>query len=102
MENPHQDSLVGPAFKCILGDQFIRLKEGDRFWYETNDRITGFTSQQLDAIRQASMARILCDNTDIGKITPLVFRTESSINRITPCSDLISIPILDLEPWREN
>jgi len=102
LENPHQDSLVGPAFKCILGDQFIRLKEGDRFWYETNDRVTGFTSQQLDAIRQASMARILCDNTDIGQITPLVFRTESSINRITPCSDLISIPILDLEPWREN
>ena len=45
METPHQDSLVGPAFKCIIGDQFIRLKEGDRFWYETEDFTTGFTGK---------------------------------------------------------
>ena len=45
METPHQDSLVGPAFKCIIGDQFIRLKEGDRFWYETEDFTTGFTGR---------------------------------------------------------
>ena len=25
LEAPHLDSLVGPAFKCIIGDQFIRF-----------------------------------------------------------------------------
>ena len=26
LEAPHLDALVGPAFKCIIGDQFIRCK----------------------------------------------------------------------------
>ena len=27
LEKPHQDALVGPAFKCIIGDQFIRCSK---------------------------------------------------------------------------
>merc|ERR1712157_646320 len=34
LEQPHHDSLVGPVFKCIIGDQFARLKKGDRFFYD--------------------------------------------------------------------
>ena len=70
LEKPHEDALVGPAFKCIIGDQFIRckyskrvpvlfielyfirLKEGDRFWYENDDPDTRFTPQQLREIKK--------------------------------------------------
>ena len=70
LEKPHQDALVGPAFKCIIGDQFIRckypkrvpvlfvelcvsrLKEGDRFWYENDDPDTNFTPRQLQEIKK--------------------------------------------------
>ena len=52
LEKPHQDALVGPAFKCIIGDQFIRLKEGDRFWYENDDPDTRFTPRQLREIKK--------------------------------------------------
>ena len=34
LERPHGDSILGPTFKCIIGDQFARLKLGDRFFYD--------------------------------------------------------------------
>uniref|UniRef100_A0A2K6W3J0 Ig-like domain-containing protein n=1 Tax=Onchocerca volvulus TaxID=6282 RepID=A0A2K6W3J0_ONCVO len=54
-------ALVGPTIGCILGDQFRRLRTGDRFWYE-NEGI--FTSLQLQQIRKATLAAVLCNNGD--------------------------------------
>jgi peroxidase len=33
-EFPVEDAVIGPTFLCIVGDQFTRLKRGDRFFYE--------------------------------------------------------------------
>ena len=38
-----QDSMVGTTLRCILGDQFARLKRGDRFFYELGDQPSSFT-----------------------------------------------------------
>jgi peroxidase len=42
-ENPLPDGLLGPTASCIIADQFVRAKRGDRFWYETADPLLRFT-----------------------------------------------------------
>ena len=75
MENPgFEDAIVGQTYLCLLGDQFARLKKGDSFFYDLGNRPSSFTLEQLDEIRKASMARIFCDNTDIGRMQPLAFQ----------------------------
>ena len=100
LEENHDDALLGKAFTCIIGDQFIRLKEGDRFYYEHgHDRNTRFSLEQLDEIRKVSMARIICDNTDILETQPEVFRTDDRPgNRVTSCDN---IPEMDLSVFND-
>ena len=43
MENAVEGGVVGPLFSCLIGDQFMRWKTGDRFWFERDDPVTGFT-----------------------------------------------------------
>lgn len=38
-----EDGMLGPVGSCIIADQFVRSKIGDRFWYETNDSNLRFT-----------------------------------------------------------
>ena len=48
LEIPEADSVLGPAFKCIIGDQFARLKQGDRYFYDLGkDENIRFTERQL-------------------------------------------------------
>jgi hypothetical protein len=49
-ENPLADGILGPVGSCIIADQFLRSKIGDRFWYETNDVDIRFTSGEIKSI----------------------------------------------------
>ncbi|PFX31144.1 Peroxidasin [Stylophora pistillata] len=99
-ETPLPESIVGGTFSCILTRGFKNLRVGDRFWYERNDSYTGFTTGQLNAIRNATLARVLCDNSDgILKITPNVFRVRSGSNNLTYCYDL---GVVNLNEWMEE
>ncbi|XP_038060614.1 lactoperoxidase-like isoform X2 [Patiria miniata] len=79
-ELPCPGALVGPTLACLLGKQFSYLKQGDRFWYENTEGQQAFTHDQLEEIQQASMARVLCDNTDdMLQIQPYAFLMAESL-----------------------
>eukprot|EP00095_Tigriopus_kingsejongensis_P002572 maker-scaffold274_size229011-snap-gene-1.21 protein:Tk02572 transcript:maker-scaffold274_size229011-snap-gene-1.21-mRNA-1 annotation:"chorion peroxidase-like" len=100
LERGTSGSLVGPTFQCIIGDQFKRLKFGDRFWFEEGNQPNSFSLDQLNALRESSLARIICDNGDnMQQVQPLVFKKASGMNQKASCSGK-GIPRVNLEAWR--
>ncbi len=55
------NALVGEVFYTILKDQFERLRDGDRFWYENN-----FQGKELRNIKKTTLAKIIKRNTNVG------------------------------------
>merc|ERR1712059_18044 len=99
LETPQDDGLVGPVFRCIIGDTFTRLKLADRFWFENGHQVqdSPFSLAQLEEVRKSSMARLMCDNTDISRAQPLLFRTPTRGNEFLDCNDTISIASLNFD-----
>ena len=100
-EYPVQDGLVGPTFACLIARQFVNLRRGDRFWYENSGYPAQFTIEQLDEIRKATAARLVCDNSDdIETIqASAMLIADPYTNPRVPCHTL---PQVDLGKWREQ
>nr|XP_040236822.2 peroxidase-like isoform X2 [Anopheles coluzzii] len=79
---------TGKVMRCIMSEQFLRTRKGDRFFYENGNL---FTPRQLTEIRRANMARILCDSSRyngfpaVVQIQPLAFQLPSSKNPLRSC-----------------
>ncbi|XP_026789759.3 peroxidasin [Pangasianodon hypophthalmus] len=89
-------SRLGPTLMCLLATQFKRLRDGDRFWYE-NPGV--FSPAQLTQLKQASLARVLCDNGDnITRIQSDVFTVAEFPRGYGNCED---VPKIDLRMWQD-
>jgi len=64
------DSNVGPLILAILKNQFERVRDGDRFWYQ-ND--SGLTIEQKIEIESTRLSDIIRRNTDVSDISDNVF-----------------------------
>ena len=99
LEPPSGGSMLGPTFLCIIGDQFQRIRTGDRLWYE--EEAAGFSLDQLDQIRKSSLARVLCDNSDnVSVIQPKVFHVSDVTNTRVDCVGG-DIQRMELSPWKQ-
>jgi len=63
-------SNVGPLVFVILKDQFERIRDGDRFWYENDDELT---IEQKIEIESTRLSDIIRRNTDVSNISDNVF-----------------------------
>ncbi|XP_077991438.1 peroxidasin homolog [Glandiceps talaboti] len=93
VEDPVPGSLLGPTFTCLLVHQFRRTRLGDRFWFENPDI---FTPEQIDEIKLHSLARVICDNTNIRQVQRDVFLLPHSGGPRVSCSEIDG---MNLTPW---
>lgn len=105
LETPFPGSAIGPTLVCIIARQFYHIKHGDRYWFE-NDLPSGFGSfspDQLDQIRQTSMAKVLCRNSDSGisfvQPSPMI-TSDPFLNAYQYCTNKAMDP-LDFSKWQE-
>lgn len=62
LAEPHRPgAIVGETLMRVLRDQFVSLRDGDRFWYETY-----LPPSMINEVNQTSLATIIRANTEIG------------------------------------
>ncbi|RWS28562.1 peroxidase-like protein [Leptotrombidium deliense] len=62
LEKKQNNEKLSETLQCILKEQFVRLRKGDRFWYENSDIISSFTEDQLTQIRSITLSTVICRN----------------------------------------
>ncbi|KAG1666074.1 Chorion peroxidase [Nymphon striatum] len=116
---PVHEGEVGETFGCIIGEQFRVLVKGDRFFLANgqkadilssdegipadNSRIGhAYTEAQYKEFQKASLAQIVCDNTNVIEIQPEVLKSVGNGNEITNCDAIVrpdlNVIFEDLEP----
>ncbi|KAK7601754.1 hypothetical protein V9T40_009195 [Parthenolecanium corni] len=101
-ELPAEDAMLGPTLQCIMGQQFLNSKIGDRFFYDNREQVNRFTEDQLEQIRRTSLARIFCDNSNnITQMQRDIFTPPSPSNELILCRET-SIPFVNLNFWKEE
>ena len=69
--------VLGHVFGHIVGEQFRRLKDGDRFFFTHIGHEHSFTTAAIEAIKRRRLSDVLCDNTILNNIATNVFVSDS-------------------------
>ena len=65
-EDKPAGSILGPTAAAAIADQFARLRDGDRYYFENG----GFDADTLDGIRGTTLAEVVQRNTGIALLPP--------------------------------
>lgn len=63
IEEKYEDSMLGETFTKIIAEQFIKIRDGDRFWYENR-----LTPSQIEYIKNTKLSYIIRRHTDAYNI----------------------------------
>lgn len=66
---------VGELFSRIIADQFTRLRDGDRFWYQNT-----LNKDQVRQVEQTTLADVVRRNTTVSNLQQNVFFLKTSIS----------------------
>ncbi|XP_036699441.1 dual oxidase 2 isoform X3 [Balaenoptera musculus] len=85
----------GPLFSAIVLDQFVRLRDGDRYWFE-NSRNGLFSMEEIAEIRNTTLRDVLVAVTRVnhGALQPNVFIWQQG----APCPQPRQLTSEDLPP----
>ena len=102
MERPMAGAQVGPTAGCVITDQFIALKKGDRFWHE-NAGV--FSDGQLSEVKDIGLAKVMCEVMEgMQRVSenPFVRANQNfggKRNEVRTCAQIGKI---DFSPWKER
>ncbi|KAK9695605.1 Ferric reductase like transmembrane component [Popillia japonica] len=76
----------GELFKAVIKDQFARIRDGDRFWYE-NRKNKLFTPDEIARIKQLRLYDVIMAVTkmDYNDIQEEVFRVPTAQDQVPGC-----------------
>jgi len=60
VERHDDEAALGPLFKKILAQEFLRVRDGDRFWFEHDP---AFTSDDIALLKATKLGQVLTRNT---------------------------------------
>ncbi len=68
-------SSTGPLIRAVLADQFSRLRDGDRFWFERT-----FSGTALQGLERTTLADVIRRNTSLTNLQSNVFFFRASVS----------------------
>ncbi len=80
------NAMFGNTIMVILEEQFQRLRDGDRFYFESDE---AFTPEEIEKIKSTTLRDIIMRNTDIKIMQDNVFEA-------TVPEDLVEGPVLEV------
>ena len=88
-------SSVGELNRTVILDQFLRIRDGDRFWYENL-----YSGRELDAIDNTTLAEVIARNTEIDSLQANVFFDSSVMFFAVPAGE--DVKEIELKVRRDN
>jgi hypothetical protein len=66
-------AMVGETIHAVLKDQFERLRDGDRFWYE-NDNFFDDNKGWKNKVHKTTLKKVIDDNTSLDNLYRNIFK----------------------------